>query len=278
MSEIIESRPAVENPFISMMPDHVNAGAVTIESARAVGEVQSRMVIAKRFPRDQGRAFDEVMIACGKKALAEQAEYSYPRGGQTVSGPSIRLAEEMARHWGNIEYGIKELSQKDGESEMEAYAWDLETNTRSAITFAVKHIRKTKKETQRLDDPRDIYELIANQGSRRKRACILAVLPPQLTDAAVKKCRETLVATVDVTKDSLEKMIRKFAVFGVEQEHIEKRIGSAIEGASKEGVAELRTIYNSIADGMSKPGDWFEIAPRGIEAARSLTDALFTEE
>ena len=39
----------------------------------------------------------------------------------------FRLAEEAARCWGNVDFGIKELSQKDGESEMLAYCWDMET-------------------------------------------------------------------------------------------------------------------------------------------------------
>ena len=58
------------------------------------------------------------------------------------SADLIRLAEELARCWGNIDYGLRELSRRAGESEMEAYAWDLETNTMSSQKFTVKHIRE----------------------------------------------------------------------------------------------------------------------------------------
>ena len=43
-------------------------------------------------------------------------------------------------------FGIKELSQKDGESEMSAYCWDMETNTMSSSmlgflsSFVVQHV------------------------------------------------------------------------------------------------------------------------------------------
>ena len=42
--------------------------------------------------------------------------HAFPRAGETVSGPSIRLAEMLAAVWGNIEYGIRELSRKEGAS------------------------------------------------------------------------------------------------------------------------------------------------------------------
>lgn len=72
--------------------------------------------------------------------------YEYPRGGTKVTGPSIRLAEAMAQNWGNLDYGLIELEQKAGESQVMAYAWDLETNTRQTIVFSVPHIRATKRE------------------------------------------------------------------------------------------------------------------------------------
>ena len=139
--------------------------------SRQAQEVQAAMVIAKRFPRDEIEAQTRILQACERIVLAEKAEYSYLRGGEKVTGPSIRLAEVLARYWGNIDFGIIELEQRTGESTMMAYAWDLETNTRQTRIFVQKHERKTKKAgITKLDDPRDIYELTANMGARRVRA------------------------------------------------------------------------------------------------------------
>ena len=102
--------------------------------SRQAQEVQGAMVIAKRFPRDEVESFNRIMQSCKRKSLAESAMYEYPRGGTKVSGPSIRLAEAMAQNWGNIDFGITELEQKNGESQVMAYAWDLETNTRQMFT------------------------------------------------------------------------------------------------------------------------------------------------
>ena len=110
-------------------PQQANA-MIESESQRSIAEVQAAMAIAKRFPRDEVAAMDRIINSCQRATLAKTAMYQYPRGGQQVSGPSIRLAEAMAQHWGNIQYGIRELSQNNGESTVEAFAWDIETNTK----------------------------------------------------------------------------------------------------------------------------------------------------
>jgi len=67
--------------------------------------------------------------------------YKYPRGGTKETGSSIILAEALAQNWGNLDYGIVELEQNNGESHLMAYAWDLETNKRQSKIFRVSHIR-----------------------------------------------------------------------------------------------------------------------------------------
>ena len=98
--------------------------------SRQAQEVQAAMVIAKKFPRDEVESFNRIMRACQRKKLAEQSMYEFPRGTTKVTGPSIRLAEAAAQNWRNIDFGVIELEQKNGESQVMAYAWDLETNTR----------------------------------------------------------------------------------------------------------------------------------------------------
>ena len=95
---------------VNLPMENVNQGTVAIEASRAVAEAQGKLVIAKRFPRDEVEAYNKAMQVCKLPTMAEKAFYSFPRGGQTVEGPTIRFAEELARCWGNIDYGIKELS------------------------------------------------------------------------------------------------------------------------------------------------------------------------
>lgn len=260
------------NPFQrSAMSEHVNAGTVEIESSRAIAEAQGKLVMAKRFPRDEARAYSKIIESCRRRGLAEEATYSFPRGGQTVSGPSIRLAEELARAWGNIDYGIRELSRREGVSEMEAYAWDLETNTSSSQKFSVRHIRDTRGGGQVLTDERDIYELTANQGARRLRARVLAILPPDIVEAALAECRSTLAGgNGEPIADRVRKMIRAFEKYGVTSAMIELRLGHSLDLILPDEIADLQGVHNSLKGGMSKAADWFG----GGRTEREASDVL----
>lgn len=256
-----ESGQALLNPFQQSstgMQQHVNAGTVAIEEQRAIAEVKGKLSVAKMFPRNQAQAFQDVMDSCRRPSLAKAAIYSYPRGGQTVSGPSIRLAEELARCWGNIDYGIRELSRNDGMSEMEAYCWDMQTNTISSQKFTVKHLRDKQGGAKELTDERDIYEITANMGGRRMRARILAILPPDLVDAALQQCKATLAGNSEKpVADRVRDMIGAFNKMGINAATLEKYVGHPLTEMLPDEFADLTGIYNSLRDGQSKASDWF---------------------
>lgn len=230
----------------------------TVQSSRATAEVQGAMVIAKKFPRDQDLAFKRIMDACKRRSLAERAIYTFPRGGTKVEGPSIRLAEAMAQCWGNLDFGILELEQRRGESTVMAYAWDLETNTRQTKVFQVKHLRGTKQGNVELDDPRDIYEMTANQGARRLRSCILGVIPGDIVDAAVEKCQQTLLTSDENLEERIKAMVAKFKGLGITVGMIEARLHHKIEATTVHEVVDLGKIFRSLEDNMSAVSDWFE--------------------
>lgn len=242
---------------VTVRPSTNNA-LVDVETQRAISEVQGAIVLAKKFPRNQKEACDRILNACQRVSLAKDAVYTYSRGGTSVSGPSIRLAEAIAQNWGNLQFGIVEMEQRQGESTVKAYAWDVETNTKQEKVFQVAHIRYTKQGTKQLSDPRDIYELVANQGARRLRACILSVIPGDVIDAAVDECDKTLKTKIDVTPEAVHKLVEAFAAFGVSKAQIEARIQRRIEAIEPGQVVQMRKIYTSLKDSMSTPEDWFE--------------------
>lgn len=230
-----------------------------VAESRAIHEVQASYIIAKKFPRDEHKSYSNIIKSCKRPFLAEQAMYAYPRGGTLVEGPSIRLAESMAQSWGNIDFGIRELSQNNGVSLAEAYAIDLETNTRVTKVFHIPHRRHTKKGFTNLTDSRDIYELVANNGARRLRACILAVIPGDVVEAAVNQCRKTLESSDVPVVDQLRKMVAAFDEFGITKEHLEKRLGHNIDATTPAEVVTIKSIYKSIKDGMADKSQFFEI-------------------
>lgn len=219
--------------------------------SRQAQEVQAAMVVAKKFPRDEKSSADRILAACSRETLAKDAAYEYPRGGETITGPSIRLAEALAQNWGNIDFGIIELEQKSGESQVMAYAWDLETNTRQSKIFTVPHMRQTKKGSYPLTDPRDIYEMVANQGARRLRACILGVIPGDVVDMAMRQCELTLKANKAPLGDRIKNMVGAFQKdFGVGTDALRNYIGKNVEAFSETDVIRLGKVYRSLKDGV----------------------------
>jgi hypothetical protein len=271
-----QNKYEVASPFAGQVvePRPQQSGLVEVEQQRAVAEVQAAMMVAKRFPRNQIDAMDKILLACTRQSLAEAALYSYQRGGTDISGPSIKLAEVLAQGWGNIACGVTELSRRNGMSECMAYAWDMESNFRDEKRFQVRHWRDTKKGGYQLSDERDIYELIANMGSRRKRACILAVVPGDVAEAATKQCEETLKAKADTSPDAVKKMVGAFKAFGVTEKQIEARIQRRLDAITPAQIVNLRKVYNSLKDGMSSAADWFEVEQAPEPEGKTATDRL----
>ncbi len=274
--EIMEysPKPALPNmPSNGIMAqmDNINQGTVAIEASRAIAEAQGKLVIAKRFPRNEVEAYAKAMEACQRPTMAAKAFYSFPRGGQTVAGPTIRFAEELARCWGNIDYGIKELSQDDGKSEMQAYAWDLETNAQSVQNFTNPHQREQGKKMVTLTSQRDIYENNANMATRRLRSRILAILPSWFVEDAIEECKKTLAGHNDTPLiDRVKKMVVQFAKMGVTQEQIEKRLKRKIDTMNADDFTTFIGIYNAIKQGESKIADWFETDAVASELTNEL--------
>jgi hypothetical protein len=245
---------------IQVMSEPSSALATT-DQKRAVAEVQAALAIARGCPRNELKAREKLLQACQRPSLASVAVYSYPRGGQSISGPSIRLAEAAARCFGNMTYGFREISRTDGGSECESFAWDLETNTRAVRQFNVRHIRDTRSGPVQLKDERDIYEMIANYSQRRVRACILEIVPGDIIEDAVAECDKTQRASLGdkPIKEVVKDMLEAFEKFKVNREAIEKRMGHRVDTATPAEIIGLKKIWLSIEEGFSGAKDWFDL-------------------
>ncbi|WTW93679.1 hypothetical protein OG216_09940 [Streptomycetaceae bacterium NBC_01309] len=248
------------------LPSRVSQGTA-VEQSRAVAEVQAAVFVAQQNPRNIDLAKAQMRMSCTHYGLAERAFYTFSRGGDPITGPSIHLARELARCWGNLQYGISELRRDDvyGESEMQAWAWDLETNTRSAQTFIVPHKRDTKKGVRELKDMRDIYENNANNGARRVREAIFSILPPWF----VEEAKSLLWQTLDrgpgkPLPERIAEAVESFGRGGVTLVQLETRLGRPREEWNERDVARLGVIYKSIDRGETTAAE--EFAPPRVTA------------
>lgn len=251
-----------------------NVGAVAIEQERAIAEVQGQLILAKRFPRDLNAAYAELMEACALPAMANVAFYAVPRGGSKVTGPSIRLAEEIARVFGNFEFGHRELARGDGKSEVEVYAWDKQTNNRSIRQITVMHTMDTREGPKKLRDQKDIDDKIANVASKQVRGRILAMMPKWLVESAIEKCKQTLAGNSEEPMSvRVRKMTQAFAKFGVTASALETYLEHKLDDVVLDELVDLTGIFNAIKDG-AKASDFFCAKEAEAEASAGTAAKL----
>ncbi|MEV2249364.1 hypothetical protein AB0I94_02205 [Streptomyces sp. NPDC050147] len=236
-------------------PSFVGQGTA-VEQSRAVAEVQAAVVVARQFPRDEAMATRKMRSAFRQQTLAARSFFRFNRGGAdgNINGETIQFAKELARCWGNIHHGLNELRRDDeaGESEMQAWAWDLESNERASTTFIVPHVRWAKGSGKRLEDPRDVYENNTNNGARRLREMIFTVLPDWYREEAKSVANYTLEngAGDKPLSQRIADAITAFENIGVTVEQLEEsRSGRASDRWTNLDVAQLQIIFESIRRG-----------------------------
>ncbi|RKN40760.1 hypothetical protein [Streptomyces hoynatensis] len=250
-------------PAPAPAPARIGQGTA-VEQSRAAAEVQAAVVVAQQCPRSLQGALAEMRESCRQTFLAERAFFRYSRAGSTVTGASVHLARELARCWGNVQYGLVELRRDDefGQSEMQAFAWDVEKNSRNSSTFIVPHRRDTKGGPKQLTDMRDIYENNANNGARRVREAIFAILPPWFVEEAKELCSKTLRdGGGKPLPQRIADAIRVFEGLGITADRIEAKLGRPSAKWTEHDVAQLIVTYKSLQRGEITADEEFPAAP-----------------
>lgn len=240
--------------------------ATAIEQVRAVAEVAAAVRVAQEFPRNEMVAFGRMREACADETLAQRAFYSLPRAGGRVDGSTIHLARALAACWGNIDYGIRELRRDDeaGISEMQAWSWDQQTNTRSSRSFIVQHQIMAKGGRKKLTDLADIANNNNSVAARQVRETIFAVLPLGYVAAAEEACRATLRGESRSQSDGgnlqqqIETLLAGFQKnVGVSRQRIEAALALPVSDWDADTLANLRILAGEIARGEKKVEDEF---------------------
>jgi hypothetical protein len=257
------------------------AGALALV-AREDTELKAAIVSAKHFPRDEAVAYTRIMKACGRPSMAEDAAYSFPRGGQPVTGPSVYLAREAARCWGNIRHGLRIVELTDAQVHIRGYALDCETNAYAEAEdrFAPLVQRKRNGRTEWVTpDERDLRELINRRGAICVRNAILQVLPSDVIEEALRTADATLRKAAkgeleQNREDAVRRIVLAFDRFGVSGEMIGAKLGHDLTLITPDELAELRQVYKSIEDGNSRVVEHFTPPARNEQGGADLNERI----
>ncbi len=245
--------------------------SVTREASIARHEIETALMVARRFPRDEERALNTLLAACKRLSFAERTIYSYPRGNTIIQGPSVHLAREAARVFGNIDYGFR-IVRDDGKAmTVRGFAFDKETNTRVESDAHFRKLVYRKKGGWQTPDERDLRELVNKHGAIVERNCILKIVPDYFKEEAMAASREAQRAhvgkdTVVIVRD----LLASFLTLHVTEADLHKFLKHPVSRINGEELVQLRGIYRSIADGNS---DWSDYADPDAEKPAGAPNA-----
>ncbi len=231
------------------------------EIAAAEMEIQATIILANKFPRNETRSFGKLMKSCARLSFANEAEYSFPRGGTTIRGPSVNLAREAARTWGNIRYGLKIIADGEDDITIEGWAWDIETNVKVACQDSFQKLIQRKGKGWVKPDERDLRELVNRRGAIAIRNSILQLLPRDFIEDAQNECKNTRKSNQVDPEKAIKDLIKAFSKlkpFGISVEQLEKYLNHPLKECGPDELDDLRLVYSSLLDGNSKWGDYVE--------------------
>lgn len=242
-------------------------------AAAAKAEVEAAYIMALKKPRNE----EDARIAINKISMdpdfAEKAIYRKPVGGSTIEGPSIRFAEEMLRHWGNVKTMQTAVYEDELKRIVKVTVIDLESN----ISYS-KEITIEKTVERRNGSGREVLgERVNTNGNRvfivkatedelmnKEAAAVskiirnngLRLIPQHIIDAAMDAMGQTLRTKVNKDPDAEKrKILDAFGNLGINPSEIEKFLGCQVSQIAPAQVIELRGLYAALKDGQTNWAD-----------------------
>lgn len=223
-----------------------------IEMQRATAQVLASFEFAIRRPRDEENCYDRIMQLCDNIAFASDALYRKPvGGGQIAEGVGIKATKAIMRIWGNIDAGYIEHGSYDTESQVEAYCYDLESNTRFCERYTVKHERLANQEIKPVKDPAQIAVLVKARSSIEVRNCIQSVIPDFIWEEVKTKCKRVSYSTVPNVQEAWKGHVERWARVGVNETSLFRYVNRKPNEKDKlnpADIVDLRLLWTACAD------------------------------
>ena len=255
-------------------------------------EIDIQISTAKKYPRVVEDSLNKIVaLATVNPQTANECFYSLRRngadGGNTIEGPSVRLAEIVAASWGNLRVASQIIGNDGKFITARGICHDLETNV--AVASEVRR-RITDKYGKTYND--DMQVVTGNAaGAIAFRNSVFKVVPKAVICNAIAEIKKSMIAdTAQNFEETKNKMFAVFAKKGVTKEMIFAYFEiSAEEEITPEIVAELRTTYTAIKEGQATAEELFikpyndkqeaaKTSVKGSSAAERLAKAMAAQQ
>jgi len=214
-------------------------------------EIDQAIATAKQWPRDLGRFRDDVMsMATIDEEVAADCYYSFRRGGKTIQGESVRLAEIALSCWGNIRAGARIMGESPNGKTVRALGicHDLEKNVYVAMEA---ERRITNKSGKRFNE--DMIAVTTNAAAAIGfRNAIFRIIPRIYLRAVFRKCIEVATGGASTLGEKRQRVIERLARLNpaiTEGRILATMEKTSVEAITLDDVAHLIGLGTAIKDG-----------------------------
>jgi hypothetical protein len=189
-------------------------------------------------------------------------------GKKEVSGPTIKLANEVARVYGNCDVDVRAYDL--GESWL-LYARfvDLETGYSLVRPFQARKSASSF----RTKDPARADEIAFAVGVSKATRNVITNALQGLIDLGYEHARQRIVAKVGRNLPHYrERVVSRLEELAIDPKRVEQAMGRTIKKMTAQDVAKVITAIQGIADGMATADDIWPVeaeANSGVEKQRS---------
>ncbi len=182
-------------------------------------EREMALEFSKNYPRDLEQCVKECKFTIeSNPELAEKCTYTITKGGQPITGPSIRLAEVIDSIWGNLRFGARFVGEDDRMIHVLAYIHDLEKNNFYEVQVSLSVVGNKGRYSRDL-----IQTTIQAAKAKAIRNCIFKAVPYHF----VEQLRQHAF-NVSLPKDKHTQKVKEFVdwfkINGVSEDQILKKL------------------------------------------------------
>lgn len=265
---------------IALAPQNPTSTALVAAEAREKATVFIAAELASRNPRDERNAQKAMQESCRNLTLATKAEFSFPRGGERISGPTVVLMRELARCWGNLRYGFEIVASTPSRLRIIGWAWDMNPGSNTYVQYpdefelvVQRKDKRTGETVYRDADERDVRELLNKRGAICVRNALKSLIPPQMIEEALERCAATKSSgdheRLQKDRPAVVAKLRKgWAKKNVTEEMLVRHLGCKIEAITGEQLVELREIWEAIEEGTTSVEEQFPAPAEAPAAAK----------
>lgn len=238
----------------------VNADNISVLPEILKAEIDTQISTAKAYPRSLKNFIDKAMsMATLNEEIAASCGYSLPpRGGKSISGASVRLAEIVCSAYGNVRAGARVIANDGKTITAQGICHDLESN--NCVTVEVKR-RITDKNGKTFNE--DMQVVTGNAAcSIAYRNAVLKCVPAAFIQPIYDEVMKVSKGTVETLPAKRIKAVDFFKSQGIKEEQICDALSvKRIEDIDLEKLHVLRGMVSAVKNGEGTLKEMFELKP-----------------